>query len=94
MHDNHPHESMIVVNRPFHSSSGKQIEPRQNIRRDEHKQANARESKDGPESGSHPPIATPSDSYTPNRRLQKGNGERQTNKIQPGGFPYAHGVGL
>lgn len=31
-------------NRRFQSVSRKQIEPRQNVRRDEHKQANARES--------------------------------------------------
>jgi len=34
----------LFARQAFHSSSGKQIEPRQNICRDEYKQANARES--------------------------------------------------
>jgi hypothetical protein len=84
----------MIVETRFNPSSWKQIEFRQNVCRDEHKQTNASKTEDGPESRGDPPVMTFSDSHTPNRRLQKRKGECQTNKIQPRGFPYPHGVGL
>jgi hypothetical protein len=85
---------MTVVNRPFHLSSWKQVEFRQNVRRDEHKQTNPSKTEDGPESRGGSPAMTLSDSRTPNGCLQKRKGECLTDKIQPRGFPYPHGVEL
>jgi hypothetical protein len=89
-----PQIEIGVVTRPFHSSSWKNIEFRQNVCRNEHKQTNASKTEDGPEPWGNSPVMAFSDSNTPNRRLQKREGECQTNKIQPRGFPYPHGFGL
>jgi len=67
----------------LHLSSWKQIEFRENVCRDEHKQTNTSKTEDGPESRGNPPVMAFSHSHTPNRRLQKRKGECQTNKIQP-----------
>lgn len=78
----------------FHSSSRKQIEPRQNVGCHQHKQANSRESENGPKSRSHPPTVAVAlenrNSNTPHRSLQQRDGEGDTDKIQPRNFTDAH----
>jgi len=75
---------MIGETRPLHLSSGKQVNPRQNIGRDEHQQTNARESEDGPEFRSTPALAlTLQDrrSMAPDCCFQQRDGDCKTNKI-------------
>jgi hypothetical protein len=94
LHLLHEIKWVLGETRPSHSSSRKQIEPRQNVRCDKHKQANACESEDGPKSRSHPPIVAVTlenrDSNASDRRLQQRDGDGETDKIQPRNFTDAH----
>jgi hypothetical protein len=85
---------VTVVNRRLHLSSRKQIEPREDVGCDKHKQANSRESENGPKSRSHLPVVALTlgnrGSNASDRGLQQRGGDGESDKIQPRNFTDAH----